>query len=143
MNNELIEHPSWWKRNWKWAVPVGGCLTIIIVFIVVAVGGIYTLAQGVKEGSGHDAALKRAQENTQVIEALGTPIESDGFGSYNISFDNSIRTAHATIPIQGPEGEATIHVTTRGKGDDLIYEVLEVTITESGEIIDLQERIKD
>jgi len=24
MNNELIEQKSWWKRNWKWLVPVSG-----------------------------------------------------------------------------------------------------------------------
>ena len=143
MNNEIIEHPSWWKRNWKWAVPAGGCLSIIIVVVALIVGGVYTLAQGVKENSGHDAALLRAQENSLVIDAIGTPIESDGFGNYTISIKNGVRTANATIPIEGPEGEAVIEVSTRGKGDNLVYEVLEVIITETGETIDLREPIKD
>ena len=25
---------SWWKRNWKWALPSGGCLTFLIVIVI-------------------------------------------------------------------------------------------------------------
>ena len=30
--DELIEHKSWWKRNWKWFTPVFG----VLVFFVIA-----------------------------------------------------------------------------------------------------------
>jgi len=40
MNNELLPEQGWWKRNWSWAVPVGGCLTVLII-IGVSIGSIF------------------------------------------------------------------------------------------------------
>ena len=69
--NELIQQPSWWKRNWKWALPVGGCLTSIIVGIILLVGGAFAFANKVKTEIGNDQALIEAQANPELIEILG------------------------------------------------------------------------
>jgi len=137
MSNEIIEQPSWWKRNWKWALPVGGCLTVIILGIVLVVGGAFAFMSKVKTASGSDAALLAAQKNQEVIAILGEPIESNGFGSFNISYKNSTKTADASTPIKGPNGTATIYISTTGDDDDLVYEIYNVTIDDTGEIIEL------
>ena len=31
-DNQLVPRGNWFKRNWKWAVPVG-CLTFFILFM--------------------------------------------------------------------------------------------------------------
>lgn len=138
--NELIERPSWWKRNWKWAVPVGGCVTVIIIGIVIIAAGAYTFATKMKTASGSDAALIAAQSNQELIAILGEPIESDGFGNINISIKNSVKTSNVTVPIKGPNGEATIHIISQGEGDDRVYEVYNVTIDGSNQVIDLQHK---
>ncbi len=38
MEDTLIQE-SWWKRNWKWVVPVG-CGVFFIVGIILVVGGV-------------------------------------------------------------------------------------------------------
>ena len=135
--NELIENPSWWKRNWKWAVPAGGCLTVIIVAVILVVGGAFAFANKIKTASGSDEALTQAQSNQELIAVLGEPIESDGFGSFNISINNDVKTSNATLPIKGPDGTGVIHVITRNEGDDIIYDVYNVTIDGSDQVIEL------
>lgn len=135
--NELIEHPSWWKRNWKWAVPVGGCLTTVIVGIVLIVGGAFAFANKIQTASGSDQALIQAQSNQELITILGEPIESDGFGSFNVSIDNGVKTSNATKPIKGPNGKATINLSTHEEDDQIIYDVYNVTINGSDQVIEL------
>ncbi|AWH73990.1 hypothetical protein DCS32_07410 [Dokdonia sp. Dokd-P16] len=135
--NELIERPSWWKRNWKWAVPVGGCLTVIIIAVVLIVGGAFAFANKIKTASGSDEALIQVQSNQEVIAVLGEPIESDGFGSFNISINNGEKRSNATTPIKGPNGTGVIHLITSGEDDKKVYEVYNVTIDGSDQVIEL------
>ncbi len=37
---ENIRKESWFKRNWKWVVPTGGCL-LVIIFIIAHAGTIF------------------------------------------------------------------------------------------------------
>ncbi|WP_405221154.1 cytochrome c oxidase assembly factor Coa1 family protein [Dokdonia sp. Asnod1-B02] len=136
--NELIERPSWWKRNWKWAVPAGGCLTIIIIAVILIVGGAFAFANKIKTASGSDEALIQVQSNQEVIAVLGTPIESDGFGSFNISINNGEKRSNATTPIKGPNGTGVIHIITSGEDDEKVYEVYNVTIDGSDQVIELE-----
>ncbi|WP_298322740.1 cytochrome c oxidase assembly factor Coa1 family protein [uncultured Dokdonia sp.] len=136
--NELIERPSWWKRNWKWAVPAGGCLTIIIIAVVLIVGGAFAFANKIKTASGSDEALIQVQSNQEVIAVLGEPIESDGFGSFNISINNGEKRSKATTPIKGPNGTGVIHIITSGEDDEKVYEVYNVTIDGSDQVIELE-----
>ncbi|WP_339845616.1 cytochrome c oxidase assembly factor Coa1 family protein [uncultured Dokdonia sp.] len=139
--NELIERPSWWKRNWKWAVPAGGCLTIIIIAVVLIVGGAFAFANKIKTASGSDEALIQVQSNKEVIAVLGTPIESDGFGSFNISINNGVKRSNATTPIKGPNGTGVIHIITSGEDDEKVYEVYNVTIDASDQVIELEPKV--
>lgn len=136
--NELIRRPNWWKRNWKWALPVGGCLTIIIIGIAILVGGVYTFANKIKTETGTETALIEAQANPEIISILGEPIESNGFGSFNISIKNGVKTSNSTIPIKGPNGEGTIHISTRDEDDNKIYDVYNVTFEGSDKIVNLK-----
>lgn len=135
--NKLVERPSWWKRNWKWAAPVGGCLTIIIIGLVMVVVGVFTFANKIKTASGGEEALELAQSNQELIAIIGEPVESNGFGSFNVSIKNGVKTSNATTPIKGPKGEATINISTRGEGDEKVYEIYTITIDGSGQVIEL------
>tara|TARA_R110002020_G_scaffold303939_2_gene519556 strand:- start:207723 stop:208178 length:456 start_codon:yes stop_codon:yes gene_type:complete len=139
-NNELIEKErSWWSRNWKWVVPTGGCLTIILLAIILLGTAVFGFVSEVKKGTGADDAFEIARVNKRVQTELGEPIEKDGFGSYNVSINNGHKTAEAKIPIRGPKGEATLYVKTSGSDDDKTYEILEVQVEDTGERIDIRE----
>ncbi len=30
---ENAQQKSWFGRNWRWVLPVGGCLTVILLFV--------------------------------------------------------------------------------------------------------------
>ena len=138
--NELETEPrSWWSRNWKWVVPLGGCFTIIIGGILLLGTAIFGFFSSVKSSSGVDEAMQLAQQNSEVIELLGEPIEENGIGSYSVNINNGFKTSEATIPLKGPKGEATLHIKSRGSDDNKVYEIFELQIDDTGELIDLRE----
>lgn len=138
MEDTLIQE-SWWKRNWKWVVPVG-CGVFFIVGIILAVGGvIWGVTSAISDSQPQQDAMKLVQQNKRVIELLGEPIETNGMtgGSFNSS--NGYKTVQLTIPIKGPKGEATIRVEGEGVGDKYTYQIMDVYSDEAEEIIKLLE----
>lgn len=137
MNNEIEEQPSWWKRNWKWVVPAGGCLTILIL-IVAFIATVFFGATKMMSGSEpYQDSLTKAQNNEQVIELLGQPIETVGIMQGSINFSNSSGDADIRIPIKGPTGTAIIYVVGEKQNDVWIYSEQEVRVEENNEVINL------
>lgn len=137
MNNELIEEPSWWKRNWKWAVPVGGCLTVIILFIALIGVGIFGATKMFSGSEPYTFALEQATNNEQVIELLGEPVETNGIMQGSINFSNNDGNADISIPIKGPNGTGKIYVVGEKRNDTWTYSELEVRIEKNSEVINL------
>jgi hypothetical protein len=135
MNNELIEEPSWWKRNWKWVIPVGGCFTIIILFMALIGAGIFGVSKMFTGSEPYTYALEQVQSNEQVIELLGEPIETNGIMQGSINFSNNEGNANISIPIKGPNGEGKIYVVGEKRNDTWTYSELEVRI--NNEVINL------
>ncbi len=142
MNNELVPQPSWWKRNWKWVVPVGGCLTVIILFIVFVGSLIWGAASLIGDSQPAEYAMELINKDEDMIRLLGTPIEKDGMVQGNVNWSNGDKSANLTIPVSGPEGKGTLIVNARGKGEEWIYDRIEVLIGDE-EAIDLLEENSD
>jgi len=133
-----LDNRSWFKRNWKWAVPTGGCL-IIIVLLVIGAGTLFVgVTSMMKESTPYEAALTAAQSNEQVIEALGEPIETHGMMRGNISFSNDDGSADMNIPITGPKGDAKLYVVGEKTNGVWTYEKIEVVLNSNGETIPLE-----
>lgn len=137
---EEQQHKSWFKRNWKWAVPVGGCLTLIILGVL----GIFSLIFGVTKmftsSEPYEYAMEHAKNNPEVINILGAPIESDGIINGNISLRNNDGEADFSIPIKGSSGEGNIIVVAEKKDGTWFYEKLYVQIKSNQEQINLLEK---
>ncbi len=138
MNNELVAYPSWWKRNWKWAVPLGGCVSLIVVFIIFIGSIFYGVTTVLEESQPYEYALEKINQDEEITNALGSPIEKDGMiqGSYNNN--NGNKTADMKIPISGPKGSGTLFVEATGENGDWTYNVIRVEIKDN-ENIDLLE----
>lgn len=140
MMNEQVPQKSWFHRNWMWLVPVGGCLTIILLFVF-GIGALIFGAFGMLTNSTpYEYALDQAKNNVQVIELLGTPIDTDGIMQGNISFKNDEGSADLQIPIEGPNGKARIIVIAQKNYGEWIYEDLYVEIKETNEKINLLDK---
>lgn len=138
MNNELVAYPSWWKRNWKWAVPLGGCVSLIVVFILFIGSIFYGVTTVLEESQPYEYALEKINQDEEITNTLGSPIEKDGMiqGSYNNN--NGNKTADMKIPISGPKGSGTLFVEATGENGDWTYNVIRVEIKDN-EHIDLLE----
>lgn len=132
-----IPHKSWFARNWGWAVPVGGCLTIIILFFVFVGSLIFGVSELITESVPYQDAIKKVNEDEYVINILGEPIETDGMMNGNLSYKNSTGFADISIPVKGPKGKAELYLTGTKENDQWTYTEMYVIIEETDEQIDL------
>ncbi|HZR06846.1 MAG TPA: cytochrome c oxidase assembly factor Coa1 family protein [Candidatus Udaeobacter sp.] len=132
----LTPRPNWWKRNWKWFVPVGclGTLTLLVAFVVSVVLIVFS---AVKSTDVYKEALARAQAHPSVIEALGTPIREGFLVSGNTNVNGASGEANLSIPISGPNGKGTIYVAANKSLGRWNYSGLVVEIAKTHRRIDL------
>ncbi len=127
---------NWWKRNWKWFVPIG-CLTIIVLAVIFA-GTIALIVFGaIKSTDVYKEALARAKANPDVIAALGSPIKEGLFVSGNTNVNGASGESNISIPISGPKGKGTIYVVAKKSLGRWEYSELVVEIEKTKERIDL------
>ena len=137
--DEYQERKGWFARNWKWVVPSGGCLLIIILIIAFAGSLFFGISSMMTDSQAYKDSMEAVSTNREVIAILGEPIENNGMQGGNFSYKNGVSSAEFSIPIKGPNGEATIFVIGSGVDEDWDYETMEVHIDGSGEIINLLE----
>ena len=130
MNNELVPQPSWWKRNWKWVVPVGGCFTLIIGAIILFSSIYFGVSNIMEESQPYEYALELINKDEQLIEVLGSPIEKGGMFQGNISWTNGNKVAKITVPISGPKGEGKLFIDATGEDDEWNYHEIRVEVND-------------
>ena len=134
---ERIKQKSWFSRNWPWVIPVGGCLTIIVLFFVFLGSVLFGVSSVISNSSPYQDALSKAQEDEYIIELLGEPIETNGIMRGEISFNNGRGIADISIPIKGPKGYAEVYVVGTKENDEWTYTELYVVPEETNEQVDL------
>ena len=130
MNNELVPQPSWWKRNWKWVVPVGGCLTIIIGAIALFSSIYFGVTGLMEESQPYEHAFELINQDEDLIDVLGSPIEKDGMVQGNINWVNGNKSAKLVVPISGPKEKGKLFIDASGKGDEWNYHEIRVEVNE-------------
>ena len=128
---------SWFSRNWPWVVPVGGCLTIIVIFFVFLGSVIFGVSKAFTNSGPYKDALAKAQEDKYIIEMLGEPIETNGIMKGSLKFQNDEGSVDISIPIKGPDGEARVYIVGSKKDDTWTYSELYVILDETNEQVDL------
>ena len=71
MNEE--EKETWWNRNWKWFVPVGG-LGCIVIIIAISTLGLYIISRVMKSSEVYKESLVKIRESVAVIEGSNNQI---------------------------------------------------------------------
>ena len=133
---EEYKRKSWFSRNWGWALG-GGCLSLIVIAVLVISGIVYKVSDAVKESEPYTHAYTKTIENERVIEFLGTPIETNGMGSTSYKYANGSTSAELVIPIKGPKDEGNIIVDAEKINDEWAYNLLYVKIDGETETINL------
>jgi hypothetical protein len=127
---------NWWRRNWKWVVPVGcfSCLVLMLGFVALIMSFVFGI---MKSSDAYKQALVMAESNPAVVSALGKPIH-DGFFTYgNINVSGSSGNADLEIPISGPKGKGRVYVEAKKSTGEWSFSKLIVQIDQSNERINL------
>ena len=146
MNNELVEYPSWWKRNWKWALPTGGCLIIVIVAASFLGYGVYKVADKLSEETSVFAfidVIQNVQKSPEINEALGKPIRFDGMEESDYDPEENRNHLELEFDIQGTKSNGVLKVIADKTPEGWTYETFTVTVEETGEIINITEKANE
>ena len=128
----------WWTRNWRWLVPALGCLFPLLVGILCVSLLLAGLTTALRRAPLYQEALRRAQNDPQVVQLLGRPITARGALKGSMTQrSNGVEAAEMTVPLSGPRGRATLRLAGNQAGDRLSYAVLIVTPERGGTPVDL------
>jgi hypothetical protein len=132
MNNELVTQEHWWKRNWKWAVPIVGTIMMaIVIFFSSGMNLIVTdLVQAYADTKLYEYALEKAKSNDSVIELLGEieAIENLAILEGEVHYTNENKTVNATIGLKGTKGKAKMDITANRINDKWSYKKINIRI---------------
>ncbi len=129
---------NWWGRNWKWFVPVGGLGALVLFTGAIALFA-YLVFGLMKSSDVYKMAIAKAKAHPSVQEAIGAPIEAGLLISGEISQGGSSGHADLSIPVSGPDGEATIYILADKSAGQWKFTTLVMEINETRERIDLLE----
>jgi hypothetical protein len=127
---------NWWKRNWKWFVPLG-CFSIALLFVVFIGSVVVIVFSAVKSTDVYKDALTRAKSHPAVIEALGSPVTEGFFVSGSTNVNGASGEANLAIPVSGPKGKGTIYVAAKKSLGRWEYSGLVLEIANTHQRIDL------
>jgi Cytochrome oxidase complex assembly protein 1 len=91
----------------------------------------------IKSSDAYKGALGRAKADSRVTEAIGKPIKEGWYVGGKTEVSGGSGTSDLTIPIQGPNGKATIYAVATKFAGEWKYSKLVVKIDGTGEVIDL------
>jgi len=131
--------PNWWKRNWKWFVPLG-CLSVAVMFLAFVGSIIVIVFSAIKSTDIYKEALARAKADPAVIEALGSPIKDGSLVSGNTNVNGASGASNLAIPISGPKARGTIYVSANKSLGQWNYSGLVVEVGPTHQRIDLLQK---
>jgi hypothetical protein len=130
---------NWWKRNWKWFVPLG-CFSVTLLFLAFVGSILVVVFSAMKSTHLYKSSLARAKADPAVIEALGLPIRDGFLVSGNTNVNGASGESNLAIPISGPKGRGTIYVSANKSLGQWNYSGLVVEVGQPHKSIDLLQR---
>jgi Cytochrome oxidase complex assembly protein 1 len=131
---------NWWKRNWKWFVPLG-CFSMATLFLMFIGSILVIVFSAMKSTDVYREALARAKADPAVIEALGSPIKDGFLVSGNSNVNGASGESNLAIPISGPRGKGTIYVSANKALGQWNYSGLVVEVRQTHQRIDLLHKL--
>ena len=126
---------SWFRRNLKWAAPVG-CLSMVMVGCALVALWVVAISD-IESSDIHRQAVARAHSSAAVVEALGTPVQEGSPVAGKIVEDELSGEAFLQVPLFGPKGKAILLGTAGKSGGQWSLLTLKLCVNSTGEEIDL------
>jgi hypothetical protein len=114
MNNELVEHKSWWQVNLKWIVALSVIILITIAFFFTS--GMNSIASNLVQAYAdkelYEKALEKVVSNQEVTRLLGKIelIDKMAILEGEVVYSNNNKTVNSTIRLVGTKGKARMDI---------------------------------
>lgn len=131
------QQKSWFSQNWPWVVPLGGCLTVILLLVFGIGAVIFGVSEALTGSEPYEYAVEQATTNELVIDALGDPVETNGIMSGEFTFNNGKGRADFNVPLKGPKGEGKVYIVGAKENEEWTFTELYVLTQDSEEHINL------
>jgi TRAP-type uncharacterized transport system fused permease subunit len=132
MNNELIAQKSWWKRNWKWFLPISGLIVILIVIFFSSgmSGAVTNLAQAYADTELYENAFENVKNDQRATELLGEiePIDKLAILEGSVEYSDDNKTVNTSIRITGEKLVARMEKTATRINNKWNYKKINVRI---------------
>lgn len=144
MNNDLIEQKSWWKKHWKWFVPLISMLLILVCVFFISgsnsIVGDYSKAYA--DQQLYSDALEKVRENERIKDVLGTiePMRNTAILNGSVKYFNDNTSVKTTIKIFCTKGKAMLDIAANRIDNTWHYQEIRVRIKnppEKREIIEI------
>jgi hypothetical protein len=127
---------SWWNRHWKWVVPSGVVVSVLVCGGFVA--GIFALVFGViKSSTPYTESLAAVRANHRVQQELGLPVEPGYLVTGNLNTSGATGHADLSYEVSGPNGSGTVDLAADKAAGEWEFTTLRLTLKKNGEWIDL------
>lgn len=132
MNNELIEQKSWWKKNWKWLIPLSGISLFIALTLfsssVTEIG--VDLVRAYSDTELYNNALKEVKSDKRIIELLGEiePIDKLAILEGEVRYSNNKKTVNSSIRVIGTKGKAKMDISANLVNNSWDYQKINIRI---------------
>ncbi len=138
-NNEVIREKSWFKRNWKWVIPTGGCLTLLIIGGLIIGTLVYKVSDAIGSSNYQERTLEKVNLNEKAIELLGAPIKKSGVLNQQFNFDSNTKGTSLEVEytVSGSKKEGILYIDAKVKGKEITYNRLYIIVNDTREKIDL------
>jgi hypothetical protein len=139
MTSDPYQQPKKSTSPWVW---VGlGCGVMFLGAIAFVGFIVFVVFGSMRASEPYKDAMARAQTDPRVIAVVGSPVRAGYFFKGSINVKNSDGDADMTIPISGPKGEGSLHVTGIKSGGKWTYQ--EMKVLANGQEINLLEESPD
>jgi hypothetical protein len=127
---------SWLHRNWKWAVPLGCLLPLVLVGGCIA-AMLFAVVSLIKSSDAYQRSVTAVSNSVEVRAALGEPIHPSNMVTGNINFVNDKGHADISYNVRGPKGDASVSVVADKAAGQWVFKTNRVTIQSTGQTIDV------
>jgi len=132
MNNEIIKEKSWWKRNWKWFLPIASfTLIAVVLFFSSGLGGHMTdFAQAYSDTELYENAIAKAQRNKKVTNLLGElePIDKLAILEGEVRYSNHNKSVDLSIRVKGSKRKASMDISADKINGEWNYRKINIRI---------------
>ena len=135
MTNDLEKRDGWWKRNWKWIIPIFGIIAIsITVFLSSEMDVIAAdLAKAYADPELYNNALDKVRTDPRVNALLGEiqPIDKMAILEGQVEYSNNDTTVFSSVRILGTKGKANMDISADRINNTWNYNQIKIRIKNS------------